>query len=168
MISDYDITVYDIIGVYHFFWFFLNFYAWKKIKVPLRVARTRTLVYRLQGSWSDHWTNGPLSCIPIKLLGLYTIFSWRSGMWVPPVQPPSASKASHVIWYHIKSWILFHMISYITMWYHRYFDDVIYDIIYRKLWHHIQNGYIIYDITYDKPVPGCAAWSSSRRKWPEG
>ena len=121
MISWYDITIYDIIGVQVFFGFIFGYLCIKKYKMPLADARTRTLICTLKGSQSNHCTNGSLHYTIPLLLIIYTHFmkARHVGAWtVPPVQTPSAPKCPqaicitlngvwYLIWYHI-------LISYIA------------------------------------------------------
>ena len=134
MISWYDITIYDIIGVQDFFGFIFGYLCIKKYKMPLTDARTRTLICTLKGSQSNHCTNGSLCyTIPLSLI-IYTHFMKTRHVGASSADP-QCSQTPPSNMYHIE----WSMVSYMTL--HS-------DIIYCKMWYHIKFYDVIYDITY--------------------
>ena len=124
MISWYDITIYDIIGVQVFFGFIFGYLCIKKYKMPLADARTRTLICTLKGSQSNHCTNGSLHyTIPLSLI-IYTHFMKARHVGASSADP-QCSQMPPSNMYHIE----WSMVSYMTLYS---------DIIYCKMWYHIK------------------------------
>jgi hypothetical protein len=133
MISWYDITIYDIIGVQVFFGFIFGYLCIKKYKMPLADARTRTLICTLKGSQSNHCTNGSLHyTIPLSLI-IYTHFMKARHVGASSADPQCSrmppSNMYHIEWYGI--------LYDITFWYHILQNVISYKILWCHVWYHI-------------------------------